>query len=696
MLYSKFRSGSAGVPFLVLFAIAIGSIFLIGDLFETHGQRVRARSQINPNCTVASGASYLKYADIYADGNIAVQGSYNCRGAFIYDISNPDQPVHASTYDPSPRQAFLEAIVVGNRGYFGSGGTTPGGTANAGDGVHIVDLTNPYSPVLLGKVNAANGNGFNGIHEMVVHNNYLIINYNSTSNKTLKVIDVSNPASPVFKWNLTPLDSNWVHAVHVRGDRMYTSGWGGRIEIYDISNLATQPPVLLGSVLGNSTNHSSWTSEDGRYLYSARETLNGDIRVYDVQNPAVPLLVRSIKTTDLGLNAVSPHNPTVLGNYLYVSWYQAGVQVFDLGDPIDPKRVAQFDTYPTEFAPTDAERSILESEEPWDIMCGSPQRQNSLPNSYDGNWAVFPFLGHDKVIAGDMTFGLFILDATDINEPKNQNSDFDGDRKTDLSYFRPSTGNWSYVSSSNGNETVVPFGLPTDVMVPGDYDGDGKTDVAVYRPSEGAWFINRSSQGFLAVNWGLPGDIPVPGDYDADGKTDFAVYRPSNGVWYIYQSLGGLKVLGWGLSTDKPVPGDYDGDGKTDVAVWRPSNGMWFVIQSTTTTAYTWSYGMTGDIPLVADFDGNGYSDYAVYRPSSGDFLIADPKATPVFRAYSWGTATDIPVPADYDGDGKADAAVFRPTTSQWFIINSSNGSITAANHGGVGDRPSPASLFLQ
>lgn len=671
-------------------------LMLIGGIYETFGQRVRVRSQINPNCVTASGASYLKYADIYADGNIAVQGSYNCRGVFIYDISDPDRPVLASTYDPSPRQAFLEAIVVGNRGYFGSGGTSASGNPNGGDGVHIVDLTNPYQPVLLGKVNASIASGFNGIHEMVVHNNYLIINYNSTSNKTLKIIDVSNPASPVFKWNLTPLDSTWVHAVHVRGDRMYTSGWGGRIEIYDISNLGTQAPIRLGSVLGNSTNHSSWTSEDGRYLYSARETLDGDIRVYDVQNPAVPLLVRSFKTSEIGLNAVSPHNPTVLGNRLYVSWYQAGVQVFDLSDPIDPKPIGQFDTYPTEFAPPANELRILESDEPWDIMCGSPARQNSLPNSYDGNWAVFPFLGHDKVIAGDMTNGLFILDATQVATPKNQNSDFDGDRRSDLSYFRPSSGNWSIINSSNGVESLVPFGLPTDVMVPGDYDGDGKTDVAVYRPTAGAWFVNRSSNGFLAFNWGLQGDIPVPGDYDADGKTDFAVYRPSNGVWYIYQSLGGLKVLGWGLSTDKPVPGDYDGDGKTDVAVWRPSNGMWFVIQSTTTKAFTWSYGTTGDIPIVADFDGNGVSDYAVYRPSAGNFLIADPRATPVFRAYSWGNSTDIPVPADYDGDGKADAAVFRPSTSQWFIINSSTGSINVANFGTNGDKPSPASLFAQ
>ena len=129
--------------------------------------------------------------------------------------------------------------------------------------------------MLLGVVDPTHGNAHARIHEMMVINQnggtYLIENYNqaSSSTKIIKIINITDPANPVFKWDLNPGDVTWVHAFHIRGNKMYTSGWGGKVEIYDISNLATQAPTLLGTIIGNSTNHSTWTSEDGNYLYSA-------------------------------------------------------------------------------------------------------------------------------------------------------------------------------------------------------------------------------------------------------------------------------------------------------------------------------------------------------------------------------------------------------------------------------------------
>ena len=271
---------------------------------------------------------------------------------------------------------------------------------------------------------------------------------------------------------------------------------------------------------------------------------------------------------------------------------------------------------------------------------------------------------------------------------KNRRADFDGDRKTDISVFRPDTGVW-YVQKSNGTGYIIlTFGLATDIPTPGDYDGDGKTDHAVFRPSDGTWHMLTKAGFYSSRAFGTNGDIPAAADFNGDGRTDLAVFRPSTGVWYISNSdsLGTYTIMQFGLNGDLPVVGDYDGDGKDDIAVWRPSTGVWYVSRSSDGGFTAVAFGISTDRPAHGDFDGDGKNDFAVLRDGTWYLL----QSTAGFNQFNFGTAGDVPATGDYDGDGKDDAAVFRPSTGIWYVLQSTNG-FYAQQFGVNGDKPVPS-----
>lgn len=270
-------------------------------------------------------------------------------------------------------------------------------------------------------------------------------------------------------------------------------------------------------------------------------------------------------------------------------------------------------------------------------------------------------------------------------------SDFDGDGITDISVFRPSTGTWYLLYSSDGSFHYIPFGTMGDVPVVGDYDGDGKSDVAVFRPSNGVWYYLNSSDGsFHFQQFGVNGDIPVPGDYDGDGTTNFAVWRPSTGYWYTsLNPATNFGALLWGASTDRPVQADYDGDGRTDIAVYRPSTATWYVLRSSLGYQEQ-QFGVANDVPVPADFDNDGKADFAVFRNSTGWWYTSLSPATN-FGGIQLGQSGDIPVPGFYDADGRADAAVFR--LGDWYINQSNTGTVTGTHFGSSGDEAAPSAI---
>ena len=80
-----------------------------------------------------------------------------------------------------------------------------------------------------------------------------------------------------------------------------------------------------------------------------------------------------------------------------------------------------------------------------------------------------------------------------------------------MAVYRPSSGSWYYLGSSDNSFHSAQFGISTDVPSPGDYDGDGRNDLAVFRASEGKWYVLQTSNGSMRIqNLGGIGDASVP------------------------------------------------------------------------------------------------------------------------------------------------------------------------------------------
>ncbi len=267
----------------------------------------------------------------------------------------------------------------------------------------------------------------------------------------------------------------------------------------------------------------------------------------------------------------------------------------------------------------------------------------------------------------------------------------------DLTVIDSRSNSWKIQSADGrGGFSAYKWGIQGDVRVPADYDGDGNSDIAVWRPTTGDWHILRSSDGAaMTIKWGQTTpywtggieDIPVPADFDADKIADIAVWRPADGKWYVLTSRSGFKggsSSSWGLLGDVPVPADYDGDGQADAAVFRSMENRWYIAESATGTLRSIEFGIAGDDLLVpADYDGDGRADIAAFR--AGVWYVQESKTGETDR-FEFGYADSIPVPADYDGDGTTDFAVYR--RGMWYFLDSGTPRLRTVKFGKKDDFP--------
>ncbi len=224
---------------------------------------------------------------------------------------------------------------------------------------------------------------------------YLVSNVRNGVNQALDVFSLTaNPELPTYLGSLQSTFFNDMHAVFVKNDTAYcSSGWPGMV-VYNVANINN--PVLISSLTsypGKGYNHSTWLNRGSKKMIMTDEVPAGlPVKLYDVSDPQNPVYKSSFTSNPLA----TPHNTFIVGeNYAVLSFYHDGVQVFDISNPTNVTRIGYYDTYPDN--PTDY-------------------------SGYQGCWGVYPFLPSGRIIASDITYGLFVLSApyANINGTKDE------------------------------------------------------------------------------------------------------------------------------------------------------------------------------------------------------------------------------------------------------------------------------------
>jgi len=357
----------------IVFCLLLISVFVFGQ------------SSLNVDLVkiMDRGAEYYSGSWVYVDGQGREYGLVGAKsGVAIYSLeAGQDEEL---AFIPGPFNNWREITVIKDHAYI----TTEG--RGDDEGLQVLSLAGlPDTAFLLTTYDSTFTTGHILQKDVYKPDEPYIYISGTDATGGVHILDVSNPADPVEVGLHNPGD--YVHDVHVRGDRMYTFQFNiGVIQVVDISDKTN--PVLLASIddPGGAT-HSGWTTDDNNFLLVADER-NGFVgRIFDIRDLEN---IFEVSTFTSNPNTFV-HNPYVSGDFAYLAHNREGLRVYDVVDPSNPVEIGYYDTVTDENA-------------------GS-----------GGLWSACPFIPSKKVIGGDRDLGLMVWEINEVYASRFSGTVFD-------------------------------------------------------------------------------------------------------------------------------------------------------------------------------------------------------------------------------------------------------------------------------
>jgi choice-of-anchor B domain-containing protein len=241
----------------------------------------------------------------------------------------------------------------------------------SGGGMQIIDLSDlPNSATL-----AATYTGFTTAHTVYIDTATAMLYAEGTTGVPVRAISLANPLSPV---QLSTFGVE-CHDMYIHNNRAYVAeGFQGTVGVYDVTNPAA--PVLLKriGIPASGYVHNAWTTDDDRYLMTTEETSGKTVKMWDIQD----LDNAFITDTYLSLPSNLAHNVHIKGNLAFIAHYGDGLRIVDISDPSNIFEIGYYDTH-------------------------------SGTTGFVGAWGTYPYYASNKVIISDISNGLFVFQFDD-------------------------------------------------------------------------------------------------------------------------------------------------------------------------------------------------------------------------------------------------------------------------------------------
>ena len=275
-------------------------------------------------------------------------------GTAFIDISDPLNPVYLANVNTETSSSLWRDIKVYNNHAFIV-------SEAGGHGMQVFDLTrlrnitNP--PVTL--LRDAWYSGFGNAHNIVINEEsgraYGV--GTNTASGGLHIMDISNPLNPTLLGFFS--EDGYTHDAQVVNYIGPDGQYSGKeiafacnentVTIVDVTDPSDATLIAAEGYGTSAYTHQGWLTEDHRYFVVGDELdeqssgINTRTYFFNVEDLNNPFL----EYTYVGSNAAIDHNLYIKDGIAYQSNYRAGLRLLDVNNPTNPQEVGFIDIYPS-------------------------------------------------------------------------------------------------------------------------------------------------------------------------------------------------------------------------------------------------------------------------------------------------------------------------------------------------------------